>query len=961
MNKEIKHKREINRDLPVGLGMFRFLLTVLCLLISSGIVAQIDSTGYERILTVNDMKNDISYYFKTLKTMNASLYNRYTKSQIDSVRNKLYEDCSKPMSLFDFNYLLAKTAQYTDGHTQIFFVSNASLSPQQQLAIFPRVTFGEDKMVLDEDTIYAINGIPAVNIIGELKQMVSWEYHPVLKQKGMNNGLSVLLYKVYKTAPPFVCKIQKKNDSAQMDSIIPGVKYPDNWSDIDQPTSAPRYKDGLGYDYFSKDSIALLYYNSSYMYDKSYEKSFEDFLEAFFQQIEAMGIKYLFIDISQNGGGSDGAHEYILKHLNTNPYQKTTHIVAASKEGAQRLYEETYRFHTGQEYNKAFSKEKQKQIESDIPWLKYMARPLIENGQKINISGTDRRTMGFGGKVFVIMGPRTYSAGYSFCERIKRGNIGVLVGEECGQRSPFGGNAISDKLPASGISFRFSSTYDWSEPVVPNRDGFLQPDIPYKLNKLLTMEDYKSIIQQSDTLSIPLVCDRQLSVEEMKKDIDYYFETMRKIYPENFGPYSFNQLDSVKAEIISRCNNPLSLNHFHLEMAKVCKYLDVSSSLHFPTIQTLGMVDYAFPYVSFENGHMLLKEDTIYTINGMESGKLVHDLDELVSWEFHPKERERMMNDYLSVLLYRIYESRPPYRCSICEKGNITPKDTILQPVKYIRDNFVTETDKEIYAKRYTEKAIASDIFAEDSIAVLYYNNSSSSDIRPSSNYFFSEIKNKKIKYLFIDVSHLGQGEEQSHEYILNHLKGSGFKAELVCEASKGAALMLKESLFELLGSSNDKKLSKRKLRKLEKEYPEIKVFLPLEKKGIGTLPFENQEQSSGFEGEVFVITGTNTLVSGNLFCERIKRGNMGLLVGEEGGQPVPFGANQTSDNLPESKLSFSLPILKCYYEPPLPYYINGFLQPDIPYGLDKLLEIDDYKEIIQRSYMLKTTDESER
>jgi len=99
------------------------------------------------------------------------------------------------------------------------------------------------------------------------------------------------------------------------------------------------------------------------------------------------------------------------------------------------------------------------------------------------------------------MGNNTYSAAYNFCEQAKWNKSGLLVGEESGQRSPFAGNATDDKLPNSKIVFRFAATYDWTEPSLPNKDGFLQPDIPYDLSKPLELNDYKKIIHLSSKLN----------------------------------------------------------------------------------------------------------------------------------------------------------------------------------------------------------------------------------------------------------------------------------------------------------------------------------------------------------------------------------------------------------------------------------------------------------------------------
>lgn len=50
--------------------------------------------------------------------------------------------------------------------------------------------------------------------------------------------------------------------------------------------------------------------------------------------------------------------------------------------------------------------------------------------------------------------------------------------------------------------FYYPTSYVWYEKEIPNREGFLLPDIPYSLDKLLEVEDYKEIIRLSDEMGL---------------------------------------------------------------------------------------------------------------------------------------------------------------------------------------------------------------------------------------------------------------------------------------------------------------------------------------------------------------------------------------------------------------------------------------------------------------------------
>lgn len=389
-----------------------------------------------------------------------------------------------------------KIKKYMDGHTGINFPSFFSDSGKN-LQYFPQVRLPDNQILLNEDTLCSINGIPAPEIFKELDLLVSWEAHPKNRQKKMNEYLSPLLHHVYKISSPFKCVLRKKGSENNTDSIIASVDY-QTWNRAYNHLSAKRYTESyLSYDYFPKDSIALLYYNNSNISgNDALKNQFDRFAEVFFQQVEQQGIKYLFIDVSQNKGGSDLAHQSFYHYLRTDSYKVHMNVVA-KKEGALKLYDDYY-----ETTMKAVGKEKgsklsRKAFEKKDPWVKNMISPLIKKGKIDRRYKNPSKNTGFKGKVFIIMGENTYSAGYDFCETSKRGNIGLLVGEEPGQRSPFCGNQISDRLPASGIAFYYPTTYDWTEPVLPNKEGFLLPDIPYPLDRLLDIDDYKKIIEIS--------------------------------------------------------------------------------------------------------------------------------------------------------------------------------------------------------------------------------------------------------------------------------------------------------------------------------------------------------------------------------------------------------------------------------------------------------------------------------
>ena len=473
-------------------------LNLRSLIVCWGLLSILSMSAQEK-LSVKAMHEDIDYYFNAIKEMHPHPYAKYTESQLDSVKLQLYKDCSHPMNLLDFNFLLAKTSKYTDGHTCVY-PPQYNLTSDEKDNLFPPVKFKEGKILLNECVVQSINGIPSSKIVQELDGLVSWQMHPKKREDNMNYNLTALLYKVFHISTPFVCRIQnKETDGVVRDLIVKPVKIKDYslHKELNKNYSAG----ALPYEYFPNDSIAVLFYNTSHILgNKPLEKAMDQFTKVFFEQIKQQKMKYLFIDVSQNGGGSDNAHKYFFRSLKTKPYKYTNYKMETLKGGLKR--NEFYcLMETNCKTKEYLPINKHKELNNSNIRLEKTIKKLQKKGELKETCKFKGNETGFDGKVFIIMGNNTYSAAYDFCEQAKWHKAGLLVGEESGQYSPYAGNVCLDKLPNSGIDFGFATTYFWTVPDLPKRDGFLQPDIPYDLSMPLEMKDYKEIIRLSDELN----------------------------------------------------------------------------------------------------------------------------------------------------------------------------------------------------------------------------------------------------------------------------------------------------------------------------------------------------------------------------------------------------------------------------------------------------------------------------
>jgi ribosomal protein L29 len=462
------------------------------LLIVTLFTSCLDAQNKSTKLTIQEMHEDIDFYFDTLKTCNPSLNQLYTESQLDSLKLALKTECSIPMSADDFNYLIAKTNKFTNLHSGIN-IDYILTKPIKDSLFFPVVDIRKSHIYLDNRKILSINGKSVETILSDIDNRISWEYNERDRIYMTNKRLTSFLQNKYDISPPYICEIYSSDKEIQ-EEIIPTVTWNDFFIKAN-PAFSKLHKENLNSIFFEKDSIAVLFYNGCNAYTDSMKTYFDKYTKSFFKTVKDFKIKYLFIDVSQNGGGTFLSHNYILRFLNSKPYTMLqSHYF--SKPQIEEMYNQNLKIATEKLGLK--TKKEVEDFEANTLMFSSMKKRIADGiynfSQPYNKPGKED---GFKGKVFLVIG-RTFSAAYDFSEIIKRADIAVLVGEMTGQRMPYGGMGKRGKLPHSNVVFHYSSTFFTVTPSITNSEGFLEPDIPYALDHPFTLFDYQQIIRLSE-------------------------------------------------------------------------------------------------------------------------------------------------------------------------------------------------------------------------------------------------------------------------------------------------------------------------------------------------------------------------------------------------------------------------------------------------------------------------------
>lgn len=425
------------------------------------------------LLSPAEMKEDIQFYFHMIRDIHPDPYQRYDSLTFVRLEAEMIESCSEPMAKKDFGFRLMKTRKFLDGHVGVsdFF------SPPGRYH-FPSVEFHGDLMLLGNDTLLAVRDSFASYTALDVDSMIPWDQPSKIRNENMNLLLNLLLSPANKSTMTYTGVLKTANGTR--DTLI--------CVDTRRAKKNPIYAQPYSSKVYPEDSMAVLYYNSCMIYGEEDVKHYKGYVDAFFDELKSKGIKTLFIDVTHNGGGSDGNNSVIINRLKSDAF--TSKVRMTGKKAGVEAYLKS------DLVKKFFSENKT----SKNSWLETFGNPIMEKGVAVLEESAPARKSGYEGSVFVIMGNRTFSAGADFCLSIKALKAATLVGEKAGQYYPICGNAIRGTLPNSKIMYQIPSTEAFYEPETLFEDGYICPDILYPLKEEMGVEDYKEILRFS---SIP--------------------------------------------------------------------------------------------------------------------------------------------------------------------------------------------------------------------------------------------------------------------------------------------------------------------------------------------------------------------------------------------------------------------------------------------------------------------------
>jgi hypothetical protein len=216
---------------------------------------------------------------------------------------------------------------------------------------------------------------------------------------------------------------------------------------------------------------------------------FENFLEDMCEEMNEEGVKTLVIDMRTNGGGGSIYGEQLLYHLDVPSKIKDYSMAIRFSPFYREFHPDAWK-----EYDSLYAmKYHGDRLPDSLVVTADFVPDTAQGGYFQNVANPESDyyiepgRMVFHGKVYVLVGERTYSSAIILSSIIKDNKLFTVVGQPTGGRPSHYGETLILKLPNSGIVCRISCKKFFRPDVSKDSEDSLYPDVEI----WPTFDDYK--------------------------------------------------------------------------------------------------------------------------------------------------------------------------------------------------------------------------------------------------------------------------------------------------------------------------------------------------------------------------------------------------------------------------------------------------------------------------------------
>jgi len=425
-----------------------------------------------------DARADVGEFFATLERIHADPFARVTEQDYRRMKDQTFSglearmDKDGQVSTEDLAYLLKYAAAFIrDGHTEVTW----SVNPYREVMDyrrFPPFRFGfengrffisgaVDPSLLGLELV-AVNGAPIVEFLRPALERNSGE---IFTWRGTRLAASQDFWMWFTNLAGKTegcCKLKLRDASGvESDRTVEPVTVA-QYRRI--PLAAGRKlppRNGTRVQFFDSGKVAQFLY-PAFNYSEAEIRKIGDI----FRQIREAKSEDVIVDLRSNGGGEVPMGSLIFSYLSPKPVdQFTSGRMKISPEAVQDLLGGILLARNGAVLT--------------VTDTNAMAKEFAEGFDAMKQSPKQREP--FGGRVWLLVDHRTFSAANIFSVAFRDHKIGQILGYETGQPADICGDpVISFTLRHSGIPYRVSASANFvSNPVPGAVEHGVLPDVPF--------------------------------------------------------------------------------------------------------------------------------------------------------------------------------------------------------------------------------------------------------------------------------------------------------------------------------------------------------------------------------------------------------------------------------------------------------------------------------------------------
>jgi len=427
----------------------QLLLSSALVLVTFRLFASADTTIIEKHFSKKQLNDDVSYLTSTIESVHPNMYHSISKQAYhkltDSVRKALREGMTEreawPIMArlvgalseghSSFNYPDSVVNQLKNGGHLLFPVLVQEFNGKNLVV---RGDLSAEAKLIAGDQITAINGINSSKLVDKLSG-----YAGGLKTyRSLDVCLNLITYLyLYSVHSPYTINYLRNGQPGTV--TLKAV----NWSEL-RANAQARGKSFLAAPKYPQYSFKSIDPKTAYLSINSLAAApdvFKSFLDSCFTNLQQSSTSKLIIDLRRNGGGNSQLAQALLGYITDQPFRMTGGV----------------RWKVSQAYKDQLNKNMHGEGPQKMGYYFNLNNGSILADTSIQITAPKSNPLRYRGKVFVLIGPHTFSSANMLSNTIQDYKLATLVGEPSGEPANDYGELVFLTLPHTGFTFSTST------------------------------------------------------------------------------------------------------------------------------------------------------------------------------------------------------------------------------------------------------------------------------------------------------------------------------------------------------------------------------------------------------------------------------------------------------------------------------------------------------------------------